>query len=44
MNFVTVDEVGEADDEVKEVETPKTRGRGRKRPRQTPGTISYLFS
>lgn len=34
MNFVTVDEVGE---EEEEVVTPRTRGRARKRTRQTPG-------
>nr|XP_046236930.1 uncharacterized protein LOC124054689 isoform X2 [Scatophagus argus] len=36
VNFVTVDEVGEAEEEEeKEVVTPRTRGRPRKKPRQT---------
>ncbi|XP_070711288.1 uncharacterized protein [Pempheris klunzingeri] len=38
VNFVTVDEVGEVEEEEKkkEVVTPRTRGRPRKRTRQTP--------
>ncbi len=37
MNFVTVDEVGEVEEEKKEALTPRTRGQAKKRTRQTPG-------
>lgn len=36
-NFVTVDEVGEVEEEEKEAVTTRTRGRAKKRSRQTPG-------
>ncbi len=35
MNFVTVDKVGE--DEEKEAVSTRSRGRDKKKPRQTPG-------
>lgn len=37
MNFVTVDEVGEVEEE-EEAVTTRTRGRAKKRSRQTPGS------
>lgn len=36
-NFVTVDEVGEVEEEEKEAVSTRTRGRAKKRTRQTPG-------
>ena len=45
MNFVTVDEVGEVDEEEeKEVIETRTRGQAKKRTRQTPGnTQTHTF-
>ena len=43
MNFVTVDEVGEVEEEETKDVTTKTRGQTKKRTRPTPGNIQRYF-